>query len=432
MRARARLRQEIKVENPPPQADLVAARPGKRYLPAGSRFLATLGPGLVVMLADTDAGSVITAAESGAEWGYRLLLFQVAIVPLLYLVQELAVRLALGSGRGMNELIRARYGASVSSAMTTVLAVSCFGSLLTQLSGLAGVGQLLGVPVWETVTGAVVGLSVMVLTGSYHSVERITILFGACELAFVYAAWRSHPDPTLMLEGLGGAPMRDPRYLYLLAANLGTSLMPWAIFYQQSAVVDKGLTFVHLKHARLDTFIGAVLCQIVTSGILVTAAANAAGNSLGDIPAIASVFERALGGRAGTMVFAAGLMGGALVATVVVCLTVAWAIGEATGLRHSLEHHPTEAPWFYFSFVALLAMGGAFVASGIDLVKVPIAIGVINALLLPPVLFCLFMLVWRELAPSLRPAGLNALLLALLFVTTSALALYSGTAGVFG
>ncbi|MGO9133328.1 MAG: NRAMP family divalent metal transporter [Methylovirgula sp.] len=397
-------------------------------------YAVVLGPGLVAMLADTDAGSVMTAAQSGTQFGYGLLLFQFAVIPSMYLAQELGLRLALGTGRGMGELVRARFGPAASIVVTAVLAISCFGALVTQLSGLAAVGQLLDIPVWQTIAVAVAGISVMVVTGSYHSVERIAIFFGAFELVFVFAAWKSHPDLHQIAAGVGAMPIHDPRYLYLLAANLGTSVIPWTIFYQQSAAVDKGLKLSDLRLARIDTLVGALICQIVTSGILITVAANSGhdGAAATDVRAFAQMFEHALGRGSGTLLFGAGLMGSALVATVVVSLASAWAIGEATGLRHSLEHHPKEAPWFYASFVALLVVGGAYVSSGVNLVGLTIAIGVLNAVLLPVVLVFLFLLARSELPPSLRPSGATGLATAFVLTATSAVALYTGLVGAFG
>ena len=396
-------------------------------------FLDSLGPGLLVMLAGTDAGSIMTAAQSGAELGYSLLLFQLAIFPVLYLVQELALRLALGTGRGMGELIRRRFGSTSSIVIIVVLAVSCLGSLVTQLSGLAAVGQLLGAPVLLTVATAVIGVSVMALSGSYQSVEGIALFFGAFEIVFIYTGWRSHPDLNQMVAGLG-AGTSDPRYLYLLAANLGTTLMPWAIFYQQSAAVDKGLTIANLRFARIETWLGALFCQIVTCGLMITAAKHAGGQ--GAVPegvqAFSRMFASALGSPVGSVLFGAGLMGGALTATVVVCLTCAWAFGEATGLNHSLEHHPRDAPWFYASLVAMLVLAGLFVASGVDLVKLSIAAGVINALLLPIVLLALFLLARSELTGTLRPSGAKGFAIALVLAAISMLGLYAGVVGAFG
>src|ERR1700756_2605062 len=185
------------------------------------RIPATVGPGLVVMLADTEVGSVISASQSGARWGYRLMALQFLLVPVLYATQELALRLG-------------------------------------GTSGLAGVGQIFGIPSWATIGAIVAMIFIMVGTGSYHAVERFVLVLGAAELAFLVVAWRSHPDASRMLAQVSQQPLADHDYLYLLAANLGTCVMPWTVFYQQSAVIDKGLTESDLKLARLDTLLGAL------------------------------------------------------------------------------------------------------------------------------------------------------------------------------
>src|SRR5262249_22424533 len=92
------------------------------------RFAAVVGPCVVVMLADTDAGSIITAAQSGAEWGYRLLLLQVVLIPVLYIVQELTVRLGIVSGKGHAELIRDQFGKGWAWLSVATLVLSCIGA----------------------------------------------------------------------------------------------------------------------------------------------------------------------------------------------------------------------------------------------------------------------------------------------------------------
>ena len=139
------------------------------------RFGAVVGPGIVVMLADTDAGSVITAAQSGAEWGYRLLLLQVILVPILFMVQELTVRLGIVSRKGHAEMIRDHFGRAWAWVSVATLVLACIGALLSELSGLAGVGLLMGVPTWVTTTLIVVLLIAMAYRGSYLTVERIAI-----------------------------------------------------------------------------------------------------------------------------------------------------------------------------------------------------------------------------------------------------------------
>jgi len=140
------------------------------------------------------------------------------------------------------------------------------------------------------------------------------------------------------------------------------------------------------RPARLETPGGAILCQMVTASVLVAAAAAATvgrpeGASFNAISDISPAFTTVLGATTARMAFAIGLTGVTLVATMVVSSTVAWAIGEVTGFRYSLEHRPSEAPWFYAAFAAGLVAGGVFVASGVSPIR-PLAAGAVTALLL--------------------------------------------------
>ena len=239
-----------------------------------SRVLAVTGTGIVVMLADTDAGSIITAAQSGAQRGYQLLLLQFLLIPILFMVQELTVRLGVVTGRGHGELIREQFGRGWAWLSVSTLAAACIGALISELSGLAGVGLLFGVPAWATVSCVIAGLVVMVWTGSYRSVERVAIIFGALELLFIWIAWRAHPDPRALLGGMTQMPLNDHGYLYLATANIGAVIMPWMIFYQQSAVIEKRLRPSDLRILRWETAGGAVIAQLVMIGVLVATAAT--------------------------------------------------------------------------------------------------------------------------------------------------------------
>ena len=391
-----------------------------------------VGPGLVVMLADTEAGSVIAAAQGGAQWGYRLLLLQFALIPALFMAQELASRLGLATRQGLAELARQRLGRWPAVLLLATLAVSCVGALATEFSGLAGVGALYGVPVWQTSALAAAGLLAIVGAGSYRSVERLSIAVGLCELAFVALAWLAHPSAREMAAQALRMPLGDPDYLYLLAANLGTCVIPWAIFYQQSASIDKGLGVADVKVARAETLLGAILCQTITAAIVVAAAAafnHADAPVLDRVGDIAASFSAAIGPHAGQAVFALGLSGGALVAAIIVCLTAGWAFGEVFGHRHSLGDSPAQAPWFYGALAAVLAGSAALVASGVNLVKLSIAVGVLNAVLLPVVLAFVFHLSRHHLPAGLRLRGGYAVAVAAVFVLTGGLGLYAALAG---
>src|ERR1700733_5840229 len=163
-------------------------------MPYWKVFLAVVGPGLVVMLADTDVGSIITAAQSGVQWGYRLLLLQLLLIPVLYVVQELTVRLGIFTGKGHGELIRETFGPFWAWVSVTGLGIAATGALLTEFSGVAGVGEIYGVPRAVSLALSVIFLLAVVLTGSYRRVERVAIALGLFEFAFFLVAYQSHPD----------------------------------------------------------------------------------------------------------------------------------------------------------------------------------------------------------------------------------------------
>jgi Mn2+/Fe2+ NRAMP family transporter len=401
--------------------------------PRWSRFAVVAGPGLVVMLADTDAGSVITAAQSGAQWGYRLLLLQLILVPILFIVQELTVRLGTVTGKGHGELIREQYGLGWAWVSVGTLAIACVGALLSELSGLAGVGLLFGIPAWITMTVVVAGLTLMAYTGSYLSVERVAMGVGAFELVFLIVAWKASPDIVTMTAEAVRIPLRDPNYLYLVAANIGAVIMPWMVFYQQSAVVEKKLTVDDMPAARLDTAIGAVATQLIMAAVLVAAAAtigtSGAGAPINTVQEIAQAITPFLGENFGKLLFGLGMTGSALVAAIVVTLTIARTLGELLGIKHSLEHAPREAPWFYAIYTVSLAGGGLLVASGANLVAISVGVQVMNALLLPIVLGFLYLLA-RRLPGPYRLHGGYSVAVAVVIALTAGFGVYAALTGV--
>jgi Mn2+/Fe2+ NRAMP family transporter len=406
------------------------ARP---ILSSRMRFLAIAGPGLVVMLADTDAGSVITAAQSGAQWGYQLLLLQVLLIPVLFIVQELTVRLGVVTGKGHGDLIRQHFGKAWAWMSVGSLLVACLGALMSEMSGLAGVGLMYGIPTWATLTVVVIGLTLMAYTGSYLSVERIAILLGAFELVFILVAWKAHPNTSTMIADALRVPLHNSNYLFLVSANIGAVIMPWMVFYQQSAVVEKRLGIGELRAARWDTAIGAVLTQIIMATVLVVTAATLARSgqhaSLDTVQEIAGAITPFLGAETGRLLFGVGMTGAALVAAIVVTLTAARALGEIMGYRHTLEHSPREAPWFYAVYTLALVIVAIIVCSGANLVTLGVGVQVMNALLLPLVLGFLYLLA-RRLPEPYRLKGPYALLAWVLIVLTVGLGLYAGVMGI--
>jgi NRAMP (natural resistance-associated macrophage protein)-like metal ion transporter len=398
-----------------------------------TRFLAVFGPGLVVMLADTDVGSVITAGQSGVQWGYRLLLLQFVLIPILYMVQELTVRLGVFTGRGHGELIRDTFGPFWGWVSAAGLGIATIGALLTEFSGVAGVGELYGLPRTATLPIAAFALLAVVITGSYRRVERAAIAVGLFELAFFLVAFAAHPDPAAMLSGSLDIPYANKDYLYLAAANIGAVVMPWMIFYQQSAIADKRLRPEHFAAARCDTAMGAIITQLVMAAVLIACAAtigrgnpNASLQSVGDMSQALTPF---LGTAVGNLVFGLGVLGAGMVAAIVCSLAFAWGLGEVAGYRRSLEYRPLEARWFYGVYTLCVVAGALVVAVWPDLVSLNVGVQVMNALMLPVVLGFLIALAVRALPHAHRLRGWYLWLVLAVSALTCALGVFGGLSG---
>ncbi|KKC04096.1 NRAMP family divalent metal transporter [Mycobacterium nebraskense] len=375
-------------------------------------LLAVWGPGLVVMLADTDAGSLITASQSGSQWGYRMVLPQLILMPILYCVQEMTVRLGIVTKRGHGALIRERFGRGWAWLSAFTLFASAIGALLTEFAGVAGVGELFGVSRWVSIPIATAALLALAFTGSYRRVERIGLIVGSAELAFLVAMVLARPRLDALLDGMSSMPLGNSSYLLLVAANVGAVIMPWMIFYQQGAVVDKRLSEATIRQARYDTATGAVLTQLIMIAVVVTMAstvgAHDGGGSLNTVGEIANSLTPYLGRTGGTVLFGLGMLGAALVAAIVASLAGAWGLAEVFGWRHTLNERPNrETAKFYVTYALAHIVGAVLVLASVDLVNLAVEVEVMNALLLPIVLGLLLVLEAKALPEHWRMRGLH-------------------------
>ncbi|HTY32863.1 divalent metal cation transporter [Mycobacterium sp.] len=391
------------------QPSAPASRRG-RWLRWG--LLTVWGPGLVVMLADTDAGSLITASQSGAQWGYRMVLPQLILMPILYVVQEMTVRLGIVTKKGHGALIRERFGRVWAWISAFTLFASAIGALLTEFAGVAGVGELFGVSRWVSIPVATAALLALALTGSYRRVERIGLVIGSAELAFLVAMVMARPEPKALVEGLKSMPLGNSSYLLLVAANVGAVIMPWMVFYQQGAVVDKQLSEATIRQERHDTAAGAVLTQLIMISVVVTVAstigAHGGGAALNTVGDIANALTPYLGRVGGTVLFGLGMLGAALVAAIVASLAGAWGLSEVFGWKHTLNERPNRATAkFYITYALAHLVGAALVLASVDLVNLAVDVEVMNALLLPIVLGLLLALEARALPEEWRMRGLR-------------------------
>jgi Mn2+/Fe2+ NRAMP family transporter len=368
-------------------------------------LLAVWGPGLIVMLADTDAGCLITAAQSGAQWGYAMVLPQLVLIPILFMAQEIVVRLGVVTGQGHGRLIREQFGLGWGLISAGTLLASAIGALLTEFAGVAGVGELFGVSRWVSIPVTVAFLLGLAFTGSYRRVERIGIAIGLAELTFIPAMILAHPSGHDLLHGLATLPLGHKSYVFLLAANVGAVIMPWMIFYQQSAIVDKGLRPSMLRAERRDTAVGSVITQGIMIVVIVAFAATIfkvnRGTALNTVGQLASALGPYIGGTSSRVLIGAAILGGGLVAAIVVSLAGSWGISEVLGWKHSLnERINRQNAKFYLVY------------------------GLAHVLLLPIVLGFLLVLERKALPPEHRMRGAYRLICTALCLIVIGFGLY--------
>jgi len=395
------------------------------------RRIAVWGSGLLVMLADTDAGNVVTAAQAGTQWGYRLLPLLLFLIPVLYMVQELAVRLGIYTGRGHGELIRERLGPGWAWLPMAGLAAAAIGSLITEFTGVAGIGEMYGLSRSLTLPFATAVLPIVVATGSYKRVERTALLIGSFDV-FFGIAWAGHPDLGTIAHDSIDLPLGNHEVMYMAAAIIGAVFNPWMIFYQQSATADQKLRPNDLKAARWDTGIGAVLTMCLTAAVLIAAATLVTGGApvtLTSVGEIGELFSPILGDGLGRLVFSAGVLGASLVAAIVSSLALTWGVAEVAGKKRSEGRGTFAAKWLYGVYAACVGGSATVVWAVPDLVRLNIAAQVLNAFLLPLMIGFLVVLAVKSLPEPVRLRGRYLRLIVGIALAVSVIGLLGGVLG---
>jgi len=371
-------------------------RRGKRLLYRILHFFKVLGPGFVVMIADMDAGSVTTAGVSGAQWGYKLIPLQILLIPILYLIQSMTSRLGCVTRKGHGELIREYYGEKWAVFATVTLFLVVFSALITEFSGIAASGEIFGIPKVYSVGISFLILLFVVFTGSYKKAETIALIFSLTGFVFIPAAIFAHPNVhEIIFNGLlGKQPLNNKGYIWLIAANAGAVVMPWMIYYQQSATVDKNLCKKDVKLAETDTLIGSIATQLLMIAVIVMTAATLFKAHI--IPSTAKEIGTSLiplAGKYAGLLFAVGLYSSSLLAAFVVSMAFTWAAGETWGYKHSLNHKFNEAKTFYFIYIVLIFVSAMLVLiPDIPLVTIMVDVEAFNGFILPVVLGFLIIL----------------------------------------
>ncbi len=360
-----------------------------------------IGPGILVMLGENDGPSMLAYAATGARFGIGFFLpFVVLTFCMACVVQEMTVRLGAATHRGHAELIFDRYGPFWGWFSVVDLAVGNFLTLITEFIAIrAGLGYF-GIPAWVSVACALAVLFTALMTHRYWTWERITLAFAMLNLIFIPVALLSHPHWATIGRSLvtfrplpGGLSQET---VLLLLADIGATVTPWMLFFQQSAIADKGLTTNDIRFGRVDTVLGAALAALAALGTIVaTAPLFTHGMSTANFEA--AEFAQAIQpfvGHWGSALFALGMFEAGMVAAVTISTSSAYAFGEVARRPHSLNLPFTQGKSFYLVLLAEAAVaGGLVLIPGIPLVYIALVVNVIAVLAMPPALLFLYMLV---------------------------------------
>lgn len=353
-------------------------------------FLAVLGPGLLAGLSDDDPAGITTYSILGAEHGYALLWVLLLSTAALVVFHELAARTGVVTGKGLVLLVREHHGRPAAALAVGALVIANVGTLCAELAGVAiGADLLTGAGRVPSVLIAAVVVSALVLGSGFHRVEHVLLALSLVFLSYVAAGIMAGPDWGAAARGLVEPRIPADRDAVLIAvATLGTTLAPWGLAFMQSYAVDKRLTTADLRYERIDVVTGAVLTGVIGFFVVIACAAtlNPAGISIEDGADAARALEP-LAGSGAALLFGLGILGAALLAAAVVPLSTAYSVCEAAGHPAGLDQRPRQAPLFYGSYLAAMAVAAAIVlAPSVPLVPVLYLTQVLNAVLLLAIL----------------------------------------------
>ena len=349
-------------------------------------LLAVVGPGVLAGLSDDDPAGITTYSILGAKYGYRLLWVLALSTAALIVYHELGARMGIVTGKGLLALVRERRGPRGARIALTALVVANLGTLAAEFAGVAAGFDLLGgVSRDISVPLAALGVSLLVLRGSFHRVEHVLLALTGVFVAYVLSGFLSHPDWGATAKGLVVPGMPLTREAVLVAvATLGTTLAPWGLAFIQSYAVDKRLKIEDLRDERIDVIIGAVLTGVIGVFIVVACAAtlHVRHISIKDAGDAARALEPLAGHLASTL-FGFGFVGAALLAAAIVPLSTSYSVAEAFGAPCDVNSSLKEAPLFYASFVSIVVVAAALVLiPGAPLVQILFLSQALNAVLL--------------------------------------------------
>jgi Mn2+/Fe2+ NRAMP family transporter len=378
---------------------MVTPTPRKNWRTSVALFLAVVGPGFITANVDNDAGGIYTYSLAGAQFGYSLLWTMIPITISLVVVQEMVARMGAVTGKGLSDLIREEFGFRVTFFLMVALVVTNFGNVVANFAGVASSVEIFGVSRYIVVPVAAAVVWLLVVQGTYSSVEKIFLVASAFYVCYIVAGVLAHPDWKAAFLATVTRPtaagMRTYGYVFMVVGLVGTTIAPWMQFYLQASIVEKGITVRQYQTSRWDVIVGCFFTDLVAWFIIVACAATLYASGHHDISTGADAAQalRPLAGEYAYLLFAAGLFNASLFAASILPISTSYAVCEGLGFESGLDKKFHEAPAFYWLYTALIVAGaGVLLLPRFPLVYIMVLSQVVNGVVLPFVLIFMLLL----------------------------------------
>src|SRR5512147_1145906 len=356
-------------------------------------FLAILGPGIITANVDNDAGGITTYSLAAANYGYSILWMMIPTTIALVVIQEMCARMGAVTGKGLSDLIRESFGVKVTFYVMIALLLTNMGNSVSEFAGIAASLEIFGINKYVSVPVCAVIVWLLVVKGSYKFVEKVFLVACMVYIAYPIAAFMAGPKwDTILKAALVPTIKADSAYLIMMIGMVGTTIAPWMQFYQQSAVVEKGITIEQYSFTRLDVVIGCVIAIVVASFIVIACASTIHVQGLKiETAADAAVALKPLVGRHASILFAFGLFNASLFAACILPLSTAYYICEGMGWESGVDLDFRKAPQFFWLFTIIIVISALIILlPNAPLIAIMYISQVVNGTVLPFIL--IFML----------------------------------------
>lgn len=359
-------------------------------------FFSVIGPGFITAMVDNDAGGILTYSQAGARYGYLPLWTLLPITILLIVTQEMCSRMGAVTEKGLSDLIREEFGLRTTFVVMALLVLANLTNVMANFAGIATSLELFGLSRFITVPIGAVIVWLLVVKGTYESVEKLFLWACVVYIAYIVSGVLVKPDwKEAAIYSVRPVLLFDRGYISMLIAMVGTSVAPWMQFYLQAAVVEKGVTAKEYKQSRIEVIVGCIAMSVIAFFIIVACAGAIYSEKPRDIQTAA---DAALAlqpfGQFSYLLFAAGLFNASLFAACILPLSTSYSVCEGLGFESGVNRKFREAPTFYWLFTSLIVIGAASVLMpNFPLIRMILLSQVINGILLPLILIFMILLV---------------------------------------